>query len=84
MVVAVIPTSLAGTVPVGAADADAAADEAGTDTDEVGAEAGADVLLVLAVLQPAATSAATATAIRPARRVRPLVLGLAPPRGGCS
>src|SRR5579862_5389554 len=84
MVVAVIPTSLAGTVPVGAADDAAGADaETGAD-DEAGADDAAGALLVLlAELQPAASRAAAVTAISPARLARLRVLGPAPPRDGC-
>jgi hypothetical protein len=87
MLLAVIPTSLAGTVPVGAADDEAGADaEAGAD-DEAGAEADGEagaLLVLLAELQPAASRAAAVTAISPARRARLRVLGPTPPRAGCS
>ena len=85
MVQAVIPTSFAGTVPVGAADDEAAADVAAGADDEAGADDGAGALLVLlAELQPAASRAAAVTAISPARRARLRVLGPVPPRDGCS
>ena len=76
MVVAVIPTSLAGTVPVGAADDEAEADVAAGADDEAGADDAAGALLVLlAELQPAASRTAAVTAISPARRARLRVLG---------
>jgi hypothetical protein len=85
MVLAVIPTSFAGTVPVGAGDDEGAADVAAGADDEAGADDAAGALLVLlAELQPAATRAAAATAISPVRPARLRVLGPAPPRGGCS
>jgi hypothetical protein len=88
MVDAVIPVSEAGTVPVGAADADceAAADaEAAADVAADAEEAGADVLLVLEELHPAASrTAATAAAATAAKRVRLGVRRPVPPRPGDS
>jgi hypothetical protein len=84
MVDAVIPMSEAGTVPVGAAEADceAAADVEATADDEV---AGADALLVLEELHPAASrTAATAAAATAAKRVRLGVRRPVPPRPGDS
>jgi cell division septation protein DedD len=84
MVDAVIPTSEAGTVPVGAADAEV--DE--VDGAEVvpGAEdAGADALLVLEELHPAASRTAADSAITtPATRFRPGTRRPVPPRPGDS
>ena len=85
MVEAVIPVSFAGTVPVGAGDDEGAAVVAAGADDEAGADDAAGALLVLlAELQPAASRAAAVTAISPARRARPRVLGPTPPRDGCS
>jgi hypothetical protein len=88
MVVAVIPMSEAGTVPVGAAagEVEPAADAAAGADVVAGAEvAGADVLLVLDELHPAASrTAATAAAATAANRVRLGIRRPVPPRPGDS
>ena len=87
MVVAVIPTSEAGTVPVGAVDGEVDDEEAGAVADvEAGAEeAGADELVLLEVLHPAAIRTAAVSAIaRPATRLRLGVRRSVPPRPGDS
>jgi pyruvate/2-oxoglutarate dehydrogenase complex dihydrolipoamide acyltransferase (E2) component len=90
MVVAVIPMSLAGTVPVGEADAELDADaEALDDADaeaDAEAEAEAGELLVLEEeLHPAASrTAATAATATPAKRARLGIRRPEPPRPGLS
>src|ERR1700722_20262676 len=87
MVVAVIPMSEAGTVPVGAAEADceAAADVAADADVEAGVEeAGAAVLLVLEEHPAATRTAAAMAAVSPAMRVLLRVLRPVPPRPGTS
>jgi hypothetical protein len=84
MVVAVIPVSLAGVVPVGDATAVLGAD---ADVDAAGEVAAADelllLLLLLAELQPAASrAAATSVAISAAKRG--LLRRPPPPRPGPS
>ena len=88
MVVAVIPTSEAGTVPVGAAAGEVDEVDGAIVLDDVEAgaeEAGADELVLLELLHPAAsrTAAASATTI-PATRVRLGVRRSVPPRPGDS
>jgi hypothetical protein len=86
IVVAVMPTSEAGTVPVGAGDAEVAAVEAADDAagdDDV--ELAADELLLLLELHPAASrTAAVSAPIRAATRVRPRTRPPVPPRPGPS
>jgi hypothetical protein len=88
MVVAVIPTSEAGTFPVGAAAGEVDEVDGAVVADDVEAaveEAGADVLLVLAVLHPAASRTAADSAITtPATRVRLGARLPVPPRPGDS
>jgi hypothetical protein len=84
MVDAVIPTSEAGTVPVGAAAAEVDDVDGAVVPVDV-EEAGVDALLVLEELHPAASStAATAAAATPAKRVRLDIRRPVPPRPGDS
>jgi hypothetical protein len=85
MVVAVIPMSEAGTVPVGAAAGEVDEVDGAVEAEAGVEEAGVDVLLVLEELHPAAsrTAADSATTI-PATRVRLGTRRPVPPRPGDS